>query len=553
MEAIMLNVTALNSNPEGMVLAVIIALLVISGMVFLLLTSVKSISQLAATNILSKSPYLILGTIAQSMPGAPIYKSLKDIFNHKYILGNSGSGKSFNIIGQLLQLFDEHIGYSFIDPKDTWDYLLRTMMIRGDFDKEETFDRFILIQFRDDDHYLSWNILSNPLIKADVLANQIVEAFHRMWQTLGEGHAPLFDVIMNKALRVLIDNHLPITAAIKLLSPQQKKFREQCLKRVKDKDIVDWFHNVYDAWGREQANNVNSSLTRIDLLTNSDVLKYSLGQLENNLPIRQFMDEGKCVVFSLEGVQHPQARTLLGCLLALMYEYTALSREDIPEYERVPHFLYIDEFHDFSSNSSKSFETMLSKTRSYKLFLGLCHQQLDQASKRLLSAVQNCRVKMAGSAGREDAEILAKMFGVVDPNRILLEATTDKSQPVLMSKEWQWEEWTQIMQSLPPRHFMLKCGTDPAVVIKTIDVPTGQVDEKKLREIKARYRDRWFTRKDEIMLVHQLVDEDGNIQLPTTAAPPEGPAPAPPARPESVAGPGERVRAVRSRVVDDED
>src|SRR5205823_6065753 len=155
-----------------------------------------------------------------------------------------------------------------------------------------------------------------------------------------------------------------------------------------------------------------------------DVLKYSLGQLTNSLPLREFMDQGKCVVFSLEGVQNPQARTLLGCLLTLLYEYTAYSRHNIPEYERVPHLLFIDEFADFATSSSKSFESMLSKTRGYKMWLGLCHQQLDQASERLLSAVQNCEVKMAGTAGRQDAEILAKIFGVVDPTRILLEPLT---------------------------------------------------------------------------------------------------------------------------------
>jgi hypothetical protein len=55
---------------------------------------------------------------------------------------------------------------------------------------------------------------------------------------------------------------------------------------------------------------------------------------------------------------------LIGKIIAMQVKLAALKREKIPESERVPHYLYVDEFQNYVS---KSFESILSEARKYKV------------------------------------------------------------------------------------------------------------------------------------------------------------------------------------------
>ncbi|MBO7505546.1 TraM recognition domain-containing protein [bacterium] len=59
----------------------------------------------------------------------------------------------------------------------------------------------------------------------------------------------------------------------------------------------------------------------------------------------------------------------------MQVKLAALKREKIPESERVPHYLYVDEFQNYVS---KSFESILSEARKYKVGLVVAHQYIDQ-------------------------------------------------------------------------------------------------------------------------------------------------------------------------------
>src|SRR5213075_2118540 len=97
-----------------------------------------------------------------------------------------------------------------------------------------------------------------------------------------------------------------------------------------------------------------STLNRVALLTFSPTLRYSLGQPENVLDFRRLMDDGVSVVFNLGGLDEETQR-FLGCLLTVGFEVAALSRADIPEEQRRPYLLILDEFSMFSSASEESF------------------------------------------------------------------------------------------------------------------------------------------------------------------------------------------------------
>ena len=80
--------------------------------------------------------------------------------------------------------------------------------------------------------------------------------------------------------------------------------------------------------------------------------------------------------------------------------HAAFSRHDIPESERNPFMLYVDEFHTFSTTA---FAGMLSEVRKYGLGLILAHQHIQQTEQDVFEAIM-------GNAG----SLLVFRLGVLD-------------------------------------------------------------------------------------------------------------------------------------------
>lgn len=62
----------------------------------------------------------------------------------------------------------------------------------------------------------------------------------------------------------------------------------------------------------------------------------------------------------------------------------ALMRSAIPEDDRVPFSVYIDEFQNFATDT---FENILSEVRKYKLNICVAHQYMDQLSGGLRKTI----------------------------------------------------------------------------------------------------------------------------------------------------------------------
>jgi hypothetical protein len=102
-------------------------------------------------------------------------------------------------------------------------------------------------------------------------------------------------------------------------------------------------------------------------------------------------------------------------LLVSQFELAALSRADTPESDRVDFHFYLDEFHNFSTDS---FASILAESRKYRLCLTICHQHLAQLRPELRDAVfGNAGSWVAFRTGEADAAVLAREFGAgVEPS-----------------------------------------------------------------------------------------------------------------------------------------
>jgi hypothetical protein len=133
------------------------------------------------------------------------------------------------------------------------------------------------------------------------------------------------------------------------------------------------------------------------------------------------MDQGKILLVNLaKGIIGEDTASLLGALLVARFGLAALSRADTPEEQRRDYFLYLDEFHSFTT---LSLAEMLSELRKYRLDLILAHQYMAQLDPKMRDAIfGNVGTIISFRIGAVDADLLAQEFypefSVVDLNNL---------------------------------------------------------------------------------------------------------------------------------------
>jgi hypothetical protein len=138
-------------------------------------------------------------------------------------------------------------------------------------------------------------------------------------------------------------------------------------------------------------------------------LRHIVGQRRNTFSLREAMDEGRILIANLaKGRIGEDACSLLGAMLLTRIHLASLSRAELAERERVPFYLYVDEFQDFLT---LSIAEALSEARKYGLSLVLSHQYLGQLDERIRAAVLgNVGTIISFRLGAEDAHVLGREF-----------------------------------------------------------------------------------------------------------------------------------------------
>jgi hypothetical protein len=130
------------------------------------------------------------------------------------------------------------------------------------------------------------------------------------------------------------------------------------------------------------------------------------------------MDDGKVLIVNLaKGQIGEENAALLGSMILTRMYLAALSRADIPEDERRPFGLFIDEFPSFGTEATLS--GLLNESRKMKDSVRLAPQHLSQMSEeRRGSVFGNVGTKIVFGVGAEDAEYLASEFHPLHPTQL---------------------------------------------------------------------------------------------------------------------------------------
>lgn len=133
---------------------------------------------------------------------------------------------------------------------------------------------------------------------------------------------------------------------------------------------------------------------------------------QNKLNLFKEMNAGKVILINTAKDLLKQTGTeIFGRFMIAMITQAAQERAALPKQERLPCYLYIDEFADYcgGSDSDKFVTNILQQARKQRVSLCVAHQMLaDLKGRTAESLAANTSIKMAGGTSHADAAKLAR-------------------------------------------------------------------------------------------------------------------------------------------------
>lgn len=132
---------------------------------------------------------------------------------------------------------------------------------------------------------------------------------------------------------------------------------------------------------------------------------------ETKVDLFKLMNDGHIILISTaKDLLKQDGASLYGRFFLSMIGQAIMERAVVPEDERTPTFLYVDECQDYFD---ETIEILLAQGRKYKIGVTLAHQYLDQLDTGGRSSVlANTSIKAAGGMNAKDAKTLASEMRV---------------------------------------------------------------------------------------------------------------------------------------------
>jgi hypothetical protein len=320
---------------------------------------------------------------------------------HMYLLGKTGTGKSSLMEAMMLEDMRSGHGFALLDPHG--DLLKR---IREHIPQDRLAD-VIDFDAADPNQPYGFNPIGQiPIAKRPLACSGLIQVFKHLWS---DSWGPRLEYILRNCLIALLDYpDANLSDILRLFN--DKAFRRKVVAGVRNKQVKEFWLNEYEKYPeRLRAEAISPIQNKVGAFLSHPLLQRILTSSEKPLNLRKVMNEGKILLVNLaKGSIGEDTSNLLGSLLISRFDLAALSRANIPESERRDYTLYLDEFHNFTT---QSLIFMLSELRKYRLSLVLAHQYLTQLDPQIRDAILgNAGTIIVFRIGANDAEFLAPEF-----------------------------------------------------------------------------------------------------------------------------------------------
>lgn len=377
---------------------------------------------------------LMLGYAHHRHGRRPFGIRLFDRLHHLYIIGQTGTGKSTLLGNMIVEEIAYGQGLCLIDPHGDLAQALTPLL-------------------RDNDIY--WDVADpqssygyNPLTRTSdalrpLVASGLIDALKKQW---AEAWGVRMEHLLRYAILALLEQpRADLRDIVRLFI--DRAFRTEILERVRDPQVRQFWKFEFPAMNYKTAvDGVAPIANKLGAFLAHPVIRRAITEPKTPLRFRKLMDEGQILIVNLaKGQVGSDIANVLGGLLTASLLNAALSRHDQPESERRPFFLYVDEFHSFTT---LAFATMLSEVRKYGLGVVLAHQFVEQAEIAVQHAILgNVGSLIAFRLGPLDAPLFAPFFAPIETIDLVNLANYEAYVRIMVDGH---RTKTFSMQSIPP-------------------------------------------------------------------------------------------------------
>ncbi len=330
---------------------------------------------------------------------------------HMYIIGMTGTGKSYFMAYQAIQDINNGKGVCIVDPHGS---LIEDIL---PYIPKERADDVILFDPSDMERPIGLNMLeASSSYEMDMAAQEMINIFYKLLPDPAMA-GPMFEHYMRNALLALMaDQEDPGTLVELARIFTDDTYRKKKLEHVKDILVKDFWEREYTASqkGSTGADMLSYVISKTGRFVENELMRNIIGQPKSGINFRQVMDEGKILLMNLsKGKIGETNSSLLGLIAVSKLQMAALARADMPEDQRKDFYLYIDEFQNFITDS---ISIILAEARKYRLNLIMGHQYISQLVQNGDSKVRDAIFGNVGTVasyriGVDDAETIAKQLG----------------------------------------------------------------------------------------------------------------------------------------------
>ena len=369
----------------------------------------------AAPVNLPKEGEIYLGNSVFRGVDTKIHQSREDRRRHTYIIGQTGTGKSTQLMYMAQQDILKGEGVCVIDPHGTdIDDLLEKI-------PPERADDVILFDVSDTERPLGLNILeADTEEQKNMIINSFIALLYKLYDPNKTGiiGPQLERAVRNVMLTAMTEEGSTLVDVLRLLidSDYHKKFLPKLTDPLVRRYWTDEMANTSDFHKSEK---VGYFVSKFDRFVTERIMRNIIGQPKSALNFAKIMEEKKILLVDLsKGKIGEENSNFLGLILvprilvAAMGRHNLMGKTDFPDF-----YLYVDEFQNFAT---PDFVTILSEARKYKLDLIVANQFIGQLSDEIKNAVfGNVGTTIAYRVGADDAEYLETQFNPFTKNDLI--------------------------------------------------------------------------------------------------------------------------------------
>jgi len=343
---------------------------------------------------------LFLGKSVYRGVTRPVYISEDDRLRHTYIIGKTGVGKSELLIEMIMQDIRAGRGVCFIDPHDTVEKIMEMI-------PPERAEDVIYFNPSDTERPMALNMLeARTEEEKHFVTTSIVGLMYKLYDPHKTGIiGPRFEhAIRNAMLTVMSEPGNTFVEVVRVLT--DAKYVQELLPKVKDPMVRRyWTDQIAQTSDFHKSEVLDYIVSKFGRFVTNKMMRNIIGQSESAFNFRKVMDEGKILLINLaKGRIGEENSQFLGLILVPKILIGAMSRQDIPEEQRKPFYLYVDEFQNFAT---PDFAQILSEARKFGLALTVANQFIGQMEEEVKNAIfGNVGTLVSFRVGVNDANYL---------------------------------------------------------------------------------------------------------------------------------------------------